>query len=81
MREVTVIVGGLGELVGRFKLTLSVILHQLQTIVVGLGVAVENAATLGYMSCFGKGVVGSEMLMDGPRTFFEIDEARQSWYI
>ena len=78
MREVTVTIGGLGELigmeVGRFKpilclLTLSVILHQLQTIVVGLGVAVENATTLGYMPCFGKGVVGSEMLMNGPRTF------------
>jgi hypothetical protein len=75
MREVTVIVGGLAELVGRFKLTLSVILHHLQTIVVGLGVAVENAATFGYMSCFCKGVVGSEMLSTSATIFGP--EARQ----
>ena len=57
VRLVTVvIVGGLAELVGRFKVTLSVILHHLQIIVVGLFVAVENAATVGYMSCFCKGV-------------------------
>jgi hypothetical protein len=77
--EVTVTVDSLGEdfgmEVGCFKsilclLTLFVILHQLQTIVVGLGVAVENATTLEYLPCSGKGVmVGSEMLMNGPRNF------------
>ena len=71
--EVTVNVDSFGEDIGMevgcFKpilclLTLFVIFHQLHTIVVGLGVAVEIATTLGYMPCFGKDVVGSEMLMN-----------------
>ena len=77
VRLVTVVIaGGSVEPVGRFKVTLSVIFHHLQVIVVdlfvilhrlhvivvGLFLAVENAATVGYMSCFCKGVYGSEIL-------------------